>query len=386
MPVISESSSRNFPRGDGQSSNFPPTYSNDDRASFDSAYHGNTSNTNGGRRRGAATQGYSSRDSGSDFYSEDDSDNSEDYTDGAGHLLSATRRSDPSARRGNGREDFLRGVDGHDPVSSPMAQRSNARNGINSGGGVAAGVNRMSTSDVPLSYFHRHNTNAFSLPNEFRCYVGHLRHLFRTVEEDRLPWKTDFADLHKMCFPCKMKELAGRINLNIPYYSSNYIEVFYVVTMPFLFLYNTPFFLVTFVTMVLIHSIALRRKNTQVYGESVTVLGRPISYRNLAHIILFAFAMLFMFFNGLETLLWTIALNVCIIVPHAAIRKPTYFNDEDMEKCRPKLGQYGIVLLLLALDYLEGDVRDDDETMSRLLVEAEKKRLASVLEKREGKD
>ncbi|KPI85020.1 hypothetical protein ABL78_5929 [Leptomonas seymouri] len=330
----------------------------------------------------------SSRDSDSDFYSEDESDNSDMGTGTVDHRTFATQRSSHQ-RHGLSRENFLRSPDArrnslsHGSVSASSSQglspeRQSKKNSV--------GVNRMSAPDVPLSYFHRHSCCTFSVRNELRCYFGHLRYLYETIEADRLPWRTDFADMQKMRLPRSAKEMVGRLNLNIPYYSSNYIEVSYAVTMPFLLVYNIPFFLVTFLTLAMIHSIRFRRRNTRVYGESVTVLGRPISYRNLAHILLFAFAMLFMFFSGLKTMIWAIVLNLCIIVPHAAIRKPTYFDDEELEKCRPKLVQYGIILVLLALDYLEGDVRENDETMSRRLVEQEKKRLAAVLEKREGRD
>jgi PRA1 family protein 1 len=395
MSATPTSNGRQGP-SDGRTSAFSPTYSADERSSFDTNYRSGRNGGNGGVTGTANALGTyhnnGSRDSwdsrsASDFYSEDDSDNSEGYADAAGHLMEAAQRS------GAPRTAFLRSADGgsnnnnnsvgHRSASSPASRLpSTGRRGTTN----SAGANRMSLMDTPLSYFHRHSTGTFSIRNEFRCYASHLCHLFRAIEEDRLPWRADFADVHKMRFPHKLKEIAGRLNLNIPYYSANYIEVFYVVTMPFLLFYNTPFFLVTLLTMVLIHSVTLRRKNTRVYGESVTVLGWSISYRNLAHILLFAFVVLFMFFNGLKTMLWVFALNLSVIVPHAMIRKPTYFDDEDLEKCRPKLGQYAIVLLLLALNYLEGDVSDNDETMSRRLIEQEKKRLAAVLEKREGKD
>lgn len=387
------------------SSAYTPSNSADDRASFASTVNGSAafsdgsirlsgaysdrgSTRNGGHHHGGGSSRGSG--SGSDFYSEDDSDNSEGYADAEGHQLSATQRSGhqrhTAGSNGNGSsEDSSRTAEGsrRDSAASPTSRHAASTRRHQS---TSPGVNRMSATDAPLSYFHRHSRNSFSIQNELRCYVGHLKHVFKIIEEDRLPWQADFADIHKLRLPRKMKEVAGRLNLNIPYYASNYVEVFYVVTMPFLFVYNTPFFLVTFVTMVMIHSVTMRRKNTQVYGESVTVLGRPITYRNLAHILLFAFAMLFMFFNGLRTLMWVVVLNVCVIVPHAVIRKPTYFDDEELEKCRPKLAQYAIVLLLLALDYLEGDVGDNDDTESRRLVERERKRLAAVLEKREGKE
>ncbi|CBZ29955.1 conserved hypothetical protein [Leishmania mexicana MHOM/GT/2001/U1103] len=206
------------------------------------------------------------------------------------------------------------------------------------------------------------------------------------IKDDRLPWMTDFADIHKMELPRKAKEIAWRLNLNIPYYSSNYIEIFYVVTMPLLFVYNTPFFVVTFLAIVIIHSIRMHKKKTHEYGDSIVMLGRRIRYRKLGHLLVFAMVMLLMFFDGLRTLMWVLLLNVCIIVPHALLRKPTYFDDEDLEKCRPKMVQYAICLVILVLAYLEGDLCADEAAESRRAVERERKRVAQAMAKHEAKD
>ncbi|CAG9580731.1 conserved hypothetical protein [Leishmania major strain Friedlin] len=206
------------------------------------------------------------------------------------------------------------------------------------------------------------------------------------IENDRLPWMTDFADIHKMELPRKAKEIAWRLNLNIPYYSSNYIEIFYVVTMPLLFMCNTPFFVVTLLAILIIHSIQKHKKKMHEYGDSVVLLGRRIRYRQLGHLLVFALVMLLIFFKGLRTLLWVLLLNVCIIVPHALIRKPTYFDDEDLEKCRPKMVQYAICLVILVLAYLEGDLSADEVAESRRAVERERKRVAQAVARREAKD
>ncbi|KAG5469433.1 hypothetical protein LSCM1_02653 [Leishmania martiniquensis] len=239
---------------------------------------------------------------------------------------------------------------------------------------------------APVSYFSSSKVSSLSIRNEIDCYLWLLRYVYKKIEEDRLPWMTDFADMEKMELPRKAKEIAVRLNLNVPYYFSNYLEIFYAVTMPLLFLYNTPFCIVTFLTLVMIHSIRMRKKSTSVYGDGVVVLGRSIGYRKLGHLLLLALAVLFVFFDGLRTLMWVLLLNFCVIVPHALMRKPTYFDDEDLEKCRPKLGQYAICLVILVLAYLEGDACDDEEAENRRAVELERRRLAQVLAKREAKE
>lgn len=310
----------------------------------------------------------------SDFYSEDDSSDSDLEPGTHDSVVSSTSRH---SRHRHG-------------SASPHSARSERRGSfISNQSGTAKGEgihHATSMSFIPLSYFHRSNSEAFSLRKEMHCYKEFLRHLYRCMEEDRLPWKTDFADLNKMRPPRKLKEVAGRLNLNIPYYLSNYVELFHVITMPFLLLYNTPFFLVTLLAVLMIHSVRLRKRNTRVYGDAAMVLGRPVSYRTLGHVLLIALVLLFIFFNGLRTMMWVTVLNVCFVVPHALLRKPTYFDDEDLEKCRPKMGQYAICLVILALAYLEGDPCEDEEAESRRAVERERKRLAQVLAKREAKD
>ncbi|KAK7197883.1 PRA1 family protein [Novymonas esmeraldas] len=330
-----------------------------------------------GRRGGGSVSG----DSDSEFYSEDDSEDSDVLYDSLGSVnLSSARHS-----------RHRHTVHGSRAGSHGAALRTTAPAETQAGGDKSSSrhsLRRMtcSLSSIPLSYFHSSNESSFSFRNELDCYMGHLRHVYTMIEEDRLPWSTDFADLHKMRLPRKAREIASRLNLNIPYYSSNYIELCYAATLPFLLLYNTPFFAVTFLTMMMVHSVRMRKKNTRVYGEYADLLGRQISYRKLGHLLVCAFVMLFMFFNGLRTLFWVVLLNSCIVVPHALMRKPTYFDDEDLEKCRPKMGQYAICLVILALAYLEGDICEDEEAESRRAVELERKRLAKVLAKRETKD
>ncbi|SYZ69116.1 PRA1_family_protein [Leishmania braziliensis MHOM/BR/75/M2904] len=315
--------------------------------------------------------------SDSDLYSEGESEGSDNLFERPGsmalpafpHSRQRHRVHESSSRRGS--------------LQPPSLTTQSEKRGGGSSSNLGAKRIKASSSVTSASYFSNPNVNSFDIRNEVDCCLRYLRHLYKTVEEDRLPWMTDFADIQKMGRPRKIKEIAGRLNLNIPYYSSNYVEIFYAVTMPLLLLYNKPFFIVTFLTIVVIHSIRMHKKKTHTYGDSVVVLGRPISYRNLGHLLVFALVML-LFFNGLRTLMWVLLLNFCIIVPHALIRKPTYFDDEDLEKCRPKMAQYAICLIILVLAYLEGDTSHDEEAENRRAVERERKRMAQVLAKRES--
>lgn len=206
------------------------------------------------------------------------------------------------------------------------------------------------------SYFNCQRTapERFSVKHEWECFMGFMHHLWESLEEDRLPWTNDFLDLRKMRRPKNKKEALSRLNLNIPYYASNYVEIFYAITLPFLFLYNLPFFIVVVTTCVLIHSISMRRKELQHYDKKATVFGHEIPYHTLGHTLLLCQVILFVFFNGLNTVVLVLVLNGCVIIPHALLRRTTFFDDEDMEKCRPKLGQYALSLLFLTLCYLEG--------------------------------
>ncbi|TPP53716.1 PRA1 family protein [Leishmania donovani] len=326
-----------------------------------------------GQRRGGHG-GSVSCDSCSDLYSEGESEDS-DLLERPGNMALPAFQHNRQRLGAHENRSALRAP------QSPQAIQSEKRGGSDSSR-FGAKRTTCSLGSIPVSYFSSSNVKSFAFRDEIGCHVQHLRNFYKMIEDDRLPWMTDFADIHKMELPRKAKEIAWRLNLNIPYYSSNYIEIFYVVTMPLLFVCNTPFFVVTFLAIVIIHSIRMHKKKTHEYGDSVVVLGQQIRYRQLGHLLVFAFVMLLMFFNGLRTLLWVLLLNVCIIVPHALMRKPTYFDDEDLEKCRPKMVQYAICLVILVLAYLEGDLCADEAAESRRAVERERKRVAQAMAKR----
>lgn len=230
----------------------------------------------------------------------------------------------------------------------------------------------------------------FSLSDELHYCAHMLRQLWKTIDEDRLPWKRDFMDLRKMRMPRNAKEALGRLSLNIPYYASNYLVICYLFTLSFLFFYDTMFFAVMVAGCVLVHSIAIRRKHTNLYGNSVTVFKVEVPYRTCAHLLVGAGVLLFMFFDGLRTLLVVIALNTLLVVPHALLRRTTYFDDEDMEKTRPKLFQYFVALVLLILAYLEGDREEwhsTDPTLNENARMAREERIRlGILERNADKD
>ncbi|ESS65485.1 hypothetical protein TCDM_06078 [Trypanosoma cruzi Dm28c] len=81
--------------------------------------------------------------------------------------------------------------------------------------------------------------------------------------------------------------------------------------------------------------------------------GISVHYQRLADIYFIALLLLFVFGNGLRTVGLVLLINTVLIIPHALLRRPTYFDDEELEKMRPKVVQYIITLVLLLLAYLE---------------------------------
>lgn len=357
-----------------------PSFSSE-RLEYENMRQSNTSDisaaTSGQRRGGHG--GSISSDSGSDLYSEGESEDS-DHSERPGNTALSVFQHSLQRPGAHGNKTALRSP------RSPFQAIQSEKQGGSDDNRLGAKRITCSLASIPVSYFSSSNVKSFSIGNEIGYKARRLRHFYKMIKDDRLPWMTDFADIHKMELPRKAKEIAWRLNLNIPYYSSNYIEIFYVVTMPLLFVYNTPFFVVTFLAIVIIHSIRMHKKKTHEYGDSIVMLGRRIRYRKLGHLLVFAMVMLLMFFDGLRTLMWVLLLNVCIIVPHALLRKPTYFDDEDLEKCRPKMVQYAICLVILVLAYLEGDLCADEAAESRRAVERERKRVAQAMAKHEAKD
>lgn len=216
-------------------------------------------------------------------------------------------------------------------------------------------LSRTAVYGAVHSYFDsRHGGGGFSVANEWHCFARYILRLREAVEEDRLPWATDFFDMKKMRRPRNGAEAVSRLNLNIPYYAANYLEICYAVTFPFLFFYNWPFFVVLVTSCVLVHSIEMRKQQTHSYGTAAAVFGRRVGYHTLGHLLLGCCVILFAFFGGLKTVSLVLLLTGGIVIPHALLRRTTFFDDEEMEKCRPKLLQYALTIVFLALCYLEG--------------------------------
>ncbi|KAF8297482.1 hypothetical protein TcYC6_0078780 [Trypanosoma cruzi] len=175
----------------------------------------------------------------------------------------------------------------------------------------------------------------------------------KELQKEELPWIRDFFDREQFCFPKNFGEVASRLNLNIPFFAANYAVIFYTVTLPFLIFYDPLFFVLFCVSALLVHSIQLSRKKRSRYGTTMRIGGISVHYQRLADIYFIALLLLFVFGHGLRTVGLVLLINTVLIIPHALLRRPTYFDDEELEKMRPKVVQYIITLVLLLLAYLE---------------------------------
>ncbi|CCW66243.1 unnamed protein product [Phytomonas sp. Hart1] len=200
--------------------------------------------------------------------------------------------------------------------------------------------------------------------------------MYKNVDNERLPWKSDFMNLDRMSMPANSKEMLSRINLNIPYYALNYMELSCVITLPFLYFYNFPYFVVYSITCMLLYSVLVNGIESSQSHNYVCFCGLQISYHNLGHSLLFAYGVIFIFSEGVKTWLLVTLMNLFIIIPHALWRTPTYFDDEKLEKCRPRLVRNALMLLMLFLVYLEGDLLSPEDEMrsNENLRNAEKER------------
>lgn len=238
---------------------------------------------------------------------------------------------------------------------------------------------RQSEMEGPMSYLHCDYSGEFSVQNEIDSFIYNCRQFWNSVEDDRLPWRSDFMDPKKLSFPSK-KDIKPRLNLNLPYYASNYIELNYMLCMPMLLILNPAFFFVAALACLAMHSIAIRKKCTDAYGGEFAFLGRVIPYKVLGHVMVVTLIILLLFFNGFRSLGHIILFNCCTVVPHALLRNVTYFDDEELEKCRPKLFQYLLILVFLLLSYIEGASEYNIEEESARMVARERKRLELALD------
>ncbi|CCW63151.1 unnamed protein product [Phytomonas sp. EM1] len=194
-------------------------------------------------------------------------------------------------------------------------------------------------------------------------WVNTLLNIYKRVDKDRLPWQSDFMNLDRMSFPSNSKEVLSRINLNVPYYALNYLELSCMITLPFLFFYNLPFFVVYFITSMLVYGVLVNGIKTSQSHNFVCLWGFQIAYHILGHTLLFAYLVILLFFDGVKTGLVVFWMNLLIVIPHAIWRTPPYFDDEKLEKCRPRLVRYALMLIMLFLVYLEGELLSPEEEM-----------------------
>lgn len=179
----------------------------------------------------------------------------------------------------------------------------------------------------------------------------------QNLEQNRLSWRDDFFFFSAMSLP-RSSELFLRINLNVPYYFYNYLQVMLMVLVPFLLIYSIPFLLLASVNCFVLYRTLLNAmtKDEKVKHEVVLPFFPYIRLSHRGHFFVLAWLLLFLFAGGVKTMIYVGFLIGLIVMPHALLRTPVFFDDEEMEKLRPKLLDYVLMLVFLGLSYLEGDV------------------------------
>ncbi|RNF21263.1 putative RAB-interacting protein [Trypanosoma conorhini] len=191
-----------------------------------------------------------------------------------------------------------------------------------------------------------------------RDVVLQVWNIVKELQKEELPWMKDFFDREQFVPPKSLGDAVSRANLNLPFYAANYAVICYVVLLPFLLLYNPLFFVLIGVSAVTLHSIYLAERQRSVYGTRMCIGGFSVLYRRLADVFLVVLLLLFLFGDGLRTMGAVLFITGVLVLPHAVLRRPTYFDDEELEKLRPKMVQYIIIFVLLLLAYLEGKESD----------------------------
>eukprot|EP00796_Vickermania_ingenoplastis_P004457 gene4457-3252_t len=198
------------------------------------------------------------------------------------------------------------------------------------------------------------------------------------LDQNHLSWRDDFFFFHAMSVP-KKSQIFMRLNLNIPYYFYNYMQLTILATVPMLLLYNIPFLLLLASNCLCIYAIVRDAFTNDAKRTGVlTVCGHKIRVSYCVHFFLFLWLIIILFFNGVRTFFYVMVLNGIVVIPHALVRNPTFFDDEEMEKLRPKLINYLLMLVFVTLLYLEGDISGpEDENLRRS--EQERERIKSFL-------
>lgn len=215
--------------------------------------------------------------------------------------------------------------------------------------------------------------------SEHSTVVVHLTYVMSFIRENELSWRDDFLLFHMMSIP-KSSELFMRLNLNVPYYIFNYIQLMFLVTFPMLLWYNIPYLLIlaanVWCSFLIVHDSFAKTGKKRGY---IQVLQYNVRFLYFGHFFLAAWVFILVFFNGVKTSLYVTLVNLAVVIPHALLRRPTFFDDEEMEKLRPKMVNYVLMLLFILLSYLEGDITGpEEENLKRS--EEERKRIKAFLQ------
>nr|CCC52144.1 putative RAB-interacting protein [Trypanosoma vivax Y486] len=161
---------------------------------------------------------------------------------------------------------------------------------------------------------------------------------FNVLHKEQLPWLDDFFNTSDFSLPHSASDVLERLNLNLPYYAANYVIALFPLVATMLLWCGTLFFLAvafSFIVVSVAHRIATRCRDPMIYLFLVPIVA-PLLYWNLTTLVTF------------------FATSVVLIITHAVCRRPTYFDDEELEKLRPKSVQYLLMGCLMFLCLLEG--------------------------------
>lgn len=204
--------------------------------------------------------------------------------------------------------------------------------------------------------------------------------IWQNFHVSTLSWSHDFFSFSLMSIP-KKSEAKMRLNLNIPYYLYNYILLMVLVTFPFLLYYNIPFLVVLVANILCFYFILYDYFVTSGTKRThVRVIKWDFSFTYFGHLFLLAWLIILFFFKGARTGFYVFLLNFLVVIPHALVRNPTFFDDEELEKLRPKLFTFILMLFFVLLSYLEGDVSGPEDENARR-AEQERKQIKALIEK-----
>lgn len=200
--------------------------------------------------------------------------------------------------------------------------------------------------------------------------------------EYHLLWKDDFFSFERMSIPRK-SELFARVNLNVPYYFLNYALLMLIVTFSTLVLINIPYFLTLLANAICFFRIFYASFISPIKGKKNRIKifqwYPPFSY--IGHFLILLWLVVVFFADGFRAGFIVIFLNCIVVFPHALLRNPTVFDDEEMEKLRPKLLDYLLSAAFVLLSYLEGDIGGTEGENGRRARE-ERERIDAILFKK----